>query len=71
MTCCKKPSIANMDHLKWTNTNPDNPGEVEKVLHRLCMTCGHRQYKSSTLDRSYTRKEWELELQQSFSPGSI
>ena len=52
MNCCKRPSIANLDHIK--GYAPDHI----HMTNRICMNCGKHWYGAETV-REYTRKEWD------------
>lgn len=52
--CCKRPSIANMDHVR--GFEPDRV----PMVNRCCLTCFAHWYGPSGGEiRQYTRAEWD------------
>ena len=53
MTCCTRPSIANMDHVK--GFEPDR----QATTNRMCLKCGRHWYGPEGAAREYTRAQWD------------
>ena len=58
MTCCKKPSVANMDHVKAV---PSEKGfwDTTQMVNRCCTHCYKHWYGPTENVKEYTRKEWD------------
>lgn len=55
--CCRKPSIANLDHKKY---HPSDWSGPTPVISRVCLSCGKHWYGIPGKVREYSKIDWEF-----------
>lgn len=58
---CRKPNICNMDHPKGST-----PGELEKYVNRICVTCYRHWYGPVGAVKEYSRADWDALMATAF-----
>ena len=61
-TCCKRPSIATMDHMK----HDLDTLEPTQMVNRYCLKCGMHFYGPEGEVKQITQKEWDLRMKEAF-----
>ena len=66
--CCNRPSIATMDHRKYSGHDYLNPVQM---VNRCCTKCWAHWYGPTDAVRSYTRAEWDRWINSAFTAQPV
>jgi len=58
-TCCKRRRIRVFDY--WSGVKP---GEGERTVNRVCLTCGTHWHGDPRNPTRYTKQEWDRKLEE-------
>ena len=67
MTCCPKPSHHTERYL-WPLWVRDGEPQVQKV-NRVCLNCGTHWAGTDGEEVRYSRKEWDILMEDTFKEG--
>lgn len=59
--CCKRPSIANLDHKKGYEP------EVTEMVNRICLSCKQHWYGTHAAVTEFTATKWDAWINNAFA----